>query len=370
MEKRQNSAAGEPKLGKTLREDLHQKDFGRTVRRDFRELKEFFLDDNRKKKLEEMRRVRRWLYTIAWLMRSLFLKLTPVRRLLLVVAFVLAILSNDVRYNGDHIRIQFDFGPVAGAIVLFVLMLELKDKLLARDELEAGRAVQLALAPEQTPEIPGWSAWLFTRTANEVGGDLVDIQKLAAEKYRIALADVAGKGLSAALLTAKLQATLRAIAPDIESISEVGSKLNRIFCRDSLRNVFASVVYIEVHPDTGTVRLINAGHLPPVRVSGNHFEEVPKGNAAIGILPESTYDEQRTELEKGEFLLVYSDGLSDAKNESGEFFGTQRLLALLPKLNDLSAAGVGERIIYEVDRFIGDARVYDDLSMVVLKRTA
>ncbi len=358
----------EPGLGKVIRDNLRQKDFRRTLRRDYEELKELFIDDDRKKRLEEMRPLKRWLFTAGWLLKALIRKLTPARRLMLVVAFILVLFANNLEYNGEKIHVQIDMGAAAGAIVLFVLMLELKDKLLARDELEAGRAVQLALLPERSPKVPGWSVWLFTRTANEVGGDLVDFQKMAVDRFRVTLADVAGKGLSAALLTAKLQATLRAIAPDSDSLGEVGSKLNRIFYRDSLRNVFASVVYLEMQSEKGELRFINAGHQPPLLLRGTAIEEMPKGDAAIGILPEAIPTEHRIDLRKGEMLLVYSDGLSDAKNMEGEFFGTQRLLKLLPALKDLGAPEAGEGIVAEVDRFVGDARVYDDLSLIVLKR--
>lgn len=368
MEKNTSGKNREPRFRKVIRDDLRRKDFKRTLRRDFEELKEFFIDDERKKRLKEMRPLKRWFFTAGWLLKALLMKLTPARRLLLVVAFILVLFANDLEYNGEKVRVRVDMGVGAGAIVLFVLMLELKDKLLARDELAAGRAVQMALLPERTPKVVGWSLWLFTRTANEVGGDLVDFQKIAADRFRVTLADVAGKGLSAALLTAKLQATVRALAPDIDSLGEVGTKLNRIFYRDSLRNVFASVVYLEVRSDRGDLRFINSGHLPPLLLRGTEIEEMPKGDAAIGILPEVTCSEHRIELRKGDMLLVYSDGLSDAKNVAGEFFGTQRLLKLLPTLKDLEAPEAGERIVAEVDRFVGDARVYDDLSLIVLKR--
>ena len=368
MERNTSGKEPEPRFGRVIREDLRRKDFKRTLHRDYEDLKEFFINDERKKRLREMRPLNRWLHTVGWLLKALFLKLTPARRLLLVVAFILVLFANNLEYNGESLRVTINMGVAAGCIVLFVLMLELKDKLLAKDELEAGRAVQSALLPERTPKVPGWSVWLFTRTANEVGGDLVDFQKVDAERFRMTLADVAGKGLSAALLTAKLQATVRALAPDIESLGEVGTKLNRIFYRDSLRNVFASVVYLEVRSDTGDVRFINSGHLPPLLLRGTEIEEMPKGDAAIGILPDAVCTEHRVELKKGDMLLVYSDGLSDAKNGAGEFFGTQRLLKLLPMLKDLDASEAGEGIVAEVDRFVGDARVYDDLSLLVLKR--
>ena len=358
----------EPGLGKTLREDLRRGDFGRTMHRDYKELKDFYLTDDRKARLKEMKRVKRAILTFVWLLKALFLKLTPARRLLLILAIIFVIVPHSYAYNGNRVQISIETSSFAVFLLLFVLMLELKDKLLARDELEEGRTVQMALMPEQTPIVPGWSVWLFTRAANEVGGDLVDLQTLGTNRFRVSLADLAGKGLKAALFTAKLQATLRALAPDLDSMTELGAKLNRIFYRDSLRNFFASLVSIELKSDTGTVRMLNAGHLPPILMRGTAIEETRKGDPAIGIFPEVAYSEQNLQLEQGEILLVYSDGLTEAKNELGEFFGTQRLVNLLPTLSNLEARAIGEKIVQEVDRFTGEARVYDDLSLVVLKR--
>ena len=357
-------------FGRTLREDLRRGDFGRTMHRDYRELKEFFLDDERKARLKEMKSIRRALYTFGWLLKALFMKLTPARRLLLLLAFIMVLAPHNYQYSGEYVRISVETSILAVFIILFVLMLELKDKLLAHDELAEGRAVQTALMPEQSPEIPGWSVWLFTRTANEVGGDLVDLQALDANRYRVSLADVAGKGLKAALFTAKLQATLRALAPDVLTMSELAAKLNRIFYRDSLRNFFASLVCIELKADDGTVCMLNAGHLPPILITGSSIKETRKGDPAIGIFPDATYSEQRLKLELGEIFLVYSDGLTDAKNEQGEFFGQQRLMDLLPRVSHLNAQEIGNMIVANVDRFTGDARVYDDLSMAVIKRNS
>jgi sigma-B regulation protein RsbU (phosphoserine phosphatase) len=248
-------------------------------------------------------------------------------------------------------------------------MLELKDKLLARDELEAGRKVQIALTPEQSPLIGGWSVWLFTRTANEVGGDLVDLQKLESGNYRISIADVAGKGLRAALIATKLQATIRACSDSFALLGELGKRLNRVFYRDSLRNFFASLVCIEITPAEGTLKFMNAGHLPPLIIRGQGIEETAKGGPALGIVADVECEERTVELGTGEMFIAYSDGLTEAKNIDGDFFGQQRLIDFLLRLGNLDARAVGTALVAEVDRFSGGAQAYDDLSLVVLKRT-
>ncbi len=315
-----------------------------------------------------MGRFKQVAYTFWWMLKSLVLKLTPARRILLLISLVLLLISHKGEYNGENIQVGIDTTIGAGLILLFILMLELKDKLLAHDELAAGRAVQAALMPEVSPSVPGWSIWLFTRTANEVGGDLVDFQKLDTSRFRISLADVAGKGLSAALFMAKLQATIRVLAPETDSLSELGTKINRIFLHDGVRNMFASLVCLELQPGAGGVRFFNAGHLPPLLMRSTTVAELQKGDAGIGLFPDASYTEQKVELQRGDVLIVYSDGVSDAKNEQGEFFGAERLLHLVPTLGNLDAREIGERIRKEVDNFVDEARVYDDLSLVVLKR--
>jgi len=355
-------SADEPKIRHVLRDDLSRGDFWSTLRRDFKELREFMLTDERRKQLQAMSRFKQWLSIAWWLLKGMILKLTPARRLLVLLGIVLVVIhaSNQGESQQYHI--------LGGLILLFVLMLELKDKLVAREELEAGHAVQKALMPERTPQVPGWNLWLFTRSANEVGGDLVDFMQLSENRFGVAVGDVAGKGLRAALLTAKLQATLRALAPDFASLAELARKLNQIFCRDSLPNLFASLFYLELQSDSGAVRAVNAGHIPPLVLRGPQFEKMEKGGMALGLSTAATFSEQTTALQKDDILLVYSDGLTEARNEQGDFFGEVRLLDLLPQLSRLPAEQLGNRLVTEINRFTGEARANDDLSIALLKR--
>jgi sigma-B regulation protein RsbU (phosphoserine phosphatase) len=349
----------------TFREDLRRGDFKQTVKREFDELKEFMLDEERLKRLTEMNRWRRGFHIAWWLLKSLFFKLTPARRILVIIGIVLLW---SFRVQTDNPQISIDLTLPGGLVLLFVLMLELKDKLIARKELEAGRVVQKALLPERSPRIAGWNLWLFMRPANEVGGDLVDFVQVSESRFGIVVGDVAGKGLGAALLAARLQATLRVLVTELSSLDVLGAKLNEIFCRDCLPNVFASMIYFELQPDSGVIRAVNAGHIPPVIVKGAIVAKMEKGGPALGIMHEASFTEGRAQLEKEDLFLVYSDGLTEAQNEQGEFFGEQRLLDLLPKVSGLPADQIGENLVREVDLFIGEARAHDDLSIALLKR--
>jgi sigma-B regulation protein RsbU (phosphoserine phosphatase) len=127
------------------------------------------------------------------------------------------------------------------------------------------------------------------------------------------------------------------------------------------------MAYLEVQPDASRVRLLNAGHMPPLLIQRGGIRQMPKGGPALGLMPDAPYTEQVIDLDTDDLLLVYSDGLTEARNENGAFF-EDRLRPLLPKLRGLSAEAAGRLLIAEVDRFVGDARPSDDLSLVLLKR--
>jgi hypothetical protein len=355
------------KIRQALWNDIRQGGFKRIFRQDLKDIYQFYLDQETKERLSRMGRVKRWLHQAYWILRSLIFKLSAVRRILLVLSILLFLFS-PISIDGDVqivIRLRF----LGFVILLVVLMLELKDKLLAQDELAIGRAVQSALMPKDNPDLPGWECWLFTRSANEVGGDLVDYLFLDDTRLGLALGDVAGKGLGAALLTAKLQSTIRAIVTHFSSLSEIGSELNRIFCRDGLPQRFVSLVYLETEAESDHIRFLNAGHLPPILVHRGKTKEMDQGGPALGIMPKTTFTEQSIRLEKDDVLVIYSDGITEARNEAGEFFGEKRLLNILRNSQGLPASSLGNRLLYEVQSFVGEARPSDDLSLILLKYT-
>jgi sigma-B regulation protein RsbU (phosphoserine phosphatase) len=370
-------SAQEPSFFETLKDDfhrtwaeLHRTGLKAAIGRTFNDLQAFYLSTEHIDRLAGMGRLKRWLYLTLWLLKSLFLKLTPTRRVLLVLAFVFLSTGLGWVSLGDNVRIDIRVPSLGVVLLVVILMLELKDKLLAHEELEAGHAVQYALMPDRSPDVPGWDVWLYTQSANEVGGDLVDYLRLDANRVGITLGDVAGKGLPAALLMAKLQATLRALTTEVDSLAELGSRVNRILHRDGLPNRFATLVYLEVSSDSGRVRVLNAGHMPPLLLRGASVSEMPRGSFALGLLKDATFAEQHAELGPGDLLIVYSDGLTEAMNATGDFFGEERLRALASSLARDPAEQVGGRLLAAVETFVGDAPRHDDLSLVVLKRRA
>ncbi len=353
---------GERGFGQTVIDDLKHTRFDQSLLRELEDLYRFYLDDETRARLAEMGRVKRAFWLLGWLLKSLYLKLSQGRRLALLAALVFAALGET---GGSQAK--FDFRLWGFFILLLIFMLELKDKLLARDEIDVARQVQLALLPQEEPHLPGWAVWSYTRPANDVGGDLVDYIDFDSEILGAVLGDVAGKGLGAALLTAKLQATLRALVPEARSLEELGDRLNTILYRDGLDNRFATLFYAELARESGRVRYLNAGH-NPAYVLGAERRRLGASGLPLGMLDATSYREQSVELVPGEMLIAYSDGLTEATNEAGQEFGDERLEALLAGLQDLSPDRAGGRLLEEVDRFLAGRRPADDLSLVILKR--
>ncbi len=341
-------------------------EFRRTLVHDFRAIKEFYLEEEQKAHLEKLRPFVRGFYLFGWLLKSLFFKLTPIRRLLLFIAVIFMLFENSTIHLGP-IRLSFNFVEFGGILLIFILMLELKDKLLARDELAEGRAIQIRLLPDPSPRIPGWDAWLYSQPANDVGGDLIDCIRFDKNHHVLVLGDVSGKGLPAALLMVKLQATIRALYTETIQLADLGSQINRIFHRDGISSSFATLVVVDIHGESGKIRLLNAGHTPPVLIRDGRPQATAKGNPALGLLENTGYDVFEEVLRHGDVLLVYSDGINESRNELGECYGNDRLFKLVAEMANVLTADMGAKILAAVKNFSAEVHPDDDRTLLILK---
>lgn len=357
----------EPGLRETIKSDLYDTGLFNNLREDIKDIKNFYLSSEDKLKLRQMNPLKKIFYYLYWIIKNMILKLTPTRRLLLLGGILLLLTANKIVLLDSELKISSNWSLFGGIIIIIVLMLELKDKLLAKDELSAGRKIQEALMPEESPYMDGWSIWLYSKPANEVCGDLVDFFQPEDNRTLILMSDVAGKGLNAALLTAKLQAIIRSLANEYKGNSLI-SKVNAVFYRESLRKIFSTLLFIEIDKGSDDIKIVNAGHLPPYFVKDGKIIEMEKGNTALGLLKNAEYKLHTENLKKGEVIVIYSDGVTESKNKKGEFYGQDRLKNCISINNNLSVNNLGNTILNDIVDFSKDTRQNDDLSLIIIKK--
>jgi hypothetical protein len=357
----------EPRFRDTLRNDLRQSDFFQRLQIEFEEIRDFYVTEEKKVLLDSMPRYKKWFILSYWLLRSALMKLTPSRRLMVIAASIMIVMKGFVFEIGDT-TVTTNWNIFGLMILLFVIMLELKDRILARSELAAGRTLQKALMPEQFPTFSGWSLSLHSEPANEVGGDLVDFILLDDQNAAVVLGDVSGKGLKAALMMAKLQTIIRVLLVDHSDNFLPMKKLNTIFKKESVPGMFASLLFLRLNTSTGTICYANAGHLPPLVLRTPGAEELSKGNIALGIMDNPEFDERTVELQPGETFIAFSDGVVEAQNVLKDQFGLERLKKILPTIASLPVSEIGRRLMAEISVFVGQAHPHDDLSFIILKK--
>ena len=364
MDARRSDPAG---FGRIVYDDVKHGRLVQNLRRDVRDIYRFYLTEDERERLAGMKRVKRLLWIAWWLSRNLLLRLSPNRRLLLVVAAVVYLISPKIQWR--NVDVDLDFSRAAFPLAMLVLALELKDKLLARDEIEVARQVQLSLLPTSHPTIGGWEVWSATTPANDVGGDLIDYLDGAQGRTGIALGDVAGKGMGAALLCAKLQATLRALAPSAANLEQLGLALNGILERSGLDNRYATLFYCEIAAHDSEVRYLNAGHNPALVVRAVAIDALPASSLPLGMLPGTTYTQGRVALAPGECLILYSDGITEATNADGVEYGLARLQGVARAHAARSPEELARALMGDVASFLGHEKPHDDQSLLLLRRT-
>ena len=313
------------------------------------------------------RRVWRIARGIFW---AMMLKLSPGRRVLLLAALAILFFP-DIRTGGDRFVIDTSgFKFWGGAILLVLLALELADRVSMKRDLEIAREIQSWLMPSAAPQVPGLDIAFATRPANTVAGDYYDAFFRPNGNLLIAVADVAGKSIPAALLTATLQASLRTLAAQPGSLTELVDRVNRYACQQNLGGQrFTTAFLAELEPATGALTYINAGHnWPMLRRTSGAIERFEAGGLPLGILATRSYHSGTTELRPGDLLLIFTDGIIEAEDGQEREYGEERLLDLMRGLGEPGAKDAVHRLMSSVDAFVGLARQHDDITCLVVKK--
>jgi predicted permease len=269
-------------------------------------------------------------------------------------------------------------GILGTAADVFALMLEngrlsaraLEQERLRRD-LALAAEVQRRLLPPRPPVAAGLSLAAFTLPARTVGGDYYDFVELPDGQLGIALADIAGKGVAAALLMSVVQASLRVLTSNGSlECAQLAAKMNGFLYRSTATNSYATFFYARADPARGVLQYVNAGHNPPylVRraVTGVEIVELNAGGTVLGLFPDLPYEEAAVDIRPGDVLVAFTDGVSEARNADGEEFGEGRLRELLQTTVGAPAEQVASLLAARMREWSAGAEQHDDLTFVVV----
>jgi phosphoserine phosphatase RsbU/P len=320
---------------------------------------------------EGERPVRRFFRILRGYFWVMAMKLSPGRRILLVVALILLILPGvHFDIHGNEIDTT-DAHFFSSLLLLLLLALELSDRIVMKRDLEIAREIQSWLMPTRPPEVPGADIAFATRPANTVAGDYYDAFFRPNHRLLIVVADVAGKSIPAALLTATLQASLRTLADLPGSLAELTARVNRYACEQSNQGRrFTTAFLAELDPATGALEYVNAGHNWPVlRRGSGAVERLEAGGVPLGISSTLPYQSGATHLAPGDLLLIFTDGLVEAEDEREQEYGEERMLAVVKSLAGATANEALKRVMSSVDAFVGATRQHDDITCLLLRMT-
>jgi serine phosphatase RsbU (regulator of sigma subunit) len=240
-------------------------------------------------------------------------------------------------------------------------------------ELKIAREVQLKLLPQKTPQIKGFDLDSYFITAYEVGGDYFDFIQFGDGNHGIVIGDVSGKGTSAAFYMAEFKGVIQTLAKTFTNPKELACQANQIFYSHIERRLFVSAIVGKYIPKKKTFEFIRAGHNPLLystnRNSAPTFIQ-PKG-LAIGLDSGKKFDDiiqqETIQLNPDDTLVLFTDGLPEARNEKGEEFGDERLCQVIRENHNLTAAQIKETVLEEIMNFVGETPLHDDLTFIVMK---
>jgi serine phosphatase RsbU (regulator of sigma subunit) len=245
-------------------------------------------------------------------------------------------------------------------------------RLRMEEELAVGRRIQLAMLPASCPAVDGWQFAAAYKAAREVGGDLYDfvIPPADPQRLHIAIADVTGKGVPAALFMAVGRTILRMEALDLHTPAQALSRVNRFVVNDVQSRLFMSAFVVQIDGATGRVLYANAGHNPPywLRAGSGSLETLSAPGLVVGAFDFDSFSDRECHVAPGDFLVFFTDGITEARNAGGDFLDEEGLEALLASRKWSDAGELLRAIVERVEAFAGDAEQADDYTVVIAHR--
>ena len=249
------------------------------------------------------------------------------------------------------------------------LIEEQRERQRLENEVAIAREVQQQLFPRSMPSVPGLDLYAICRPARVVSGDYYDFVSLGPGRVGIALADISGKGIFAALLMASLQAALRSTATldGKDGTSGLVSTLNQHLFRNTSDDRYATLFYAVYDATSRTLTYTNAGHLAPVFVSEGRAQSLDQGGTVVGLFEDARYTQGTVKITPGSLLVGFSDGLTEPESVYGEEYGIERLKAEILRQRDASAARIAQNLVAAVEQWAGTPEQADDMTVVVAR---
>lgn len=324
-----------------------------------------------------MSRRRRFFYVTEQFFWAVLEKLTPARRIILLVALVFLLIggmayNNQERAEHGQLTVFYFNGAFFGGVLMFALLImEIGDRVIMKRDLQIAKEIQQWLLPSSPPTIPGLEVAFVTRPANTVAGDFYDAFPRANSEatWLIAVADVAGKSMPAALLMASFQASLKTLSTTHVSLSDLASGMNQYACTNSQQGRrFTTAFLAEYNPATRELTYINAGHNNPMlRRSTGQLERLSAGGIPLGILDGTSYPTSTVTMNPGDWLVIFTDGVVEAENAGAHEYGEDRLIQQVNAGLALTTPQLLQRIMTDLDVFVADTPQHDDITLMLLK---
>ena len=289
-------------------------------------------------------------------------------------AIVLGRLSEKTIFTAGDMKLLMALAGQA-SIALETIRLHLGEikKQRLEEELAISRQIQLSLLPDAPPSVPEWEFAALYQAAHQIGGDLYDFIQLPEQpnKLGLVIADVAGKGIPAALFMAFCRTIIRMEAMTDNSPVRVMERTNQLIIQDSRSHLFLTAFYAILDLQNGKLVYANGGHDPPFwfRAKKRECQELISHSKLLGLFNNIYLEERQIMIAPGDILVFYTDGITEARNSHGEFFGEERLESSIIANNEASAQDILQNILYATNEFIGNARQSDDFTLFVIKRT-
>jgi serine phosphatase RsbU (regulator of sigma subunit) len=356
-------------------QDVTERGLRELVEHEAQDTFRFFTRDVDLRDLEGKPWFKRWPVSVWRVFLAIAFRLNPARRIFFALAVPLLWLA-WLRYilstigDGDAaVPSIFGWTLVAATLFCALLLLELRDKLALKSDLEVARQIQFGLLPFEPYERDGVAIRAAMRPANTVGGDYFDVIDLGPGRIAVVIGDVAGKGMPAALLMALLQGSLRTLITAGFRGPELISKLNDHLFANIPSNRLITLFYGELDTATGTLLYVNAGHNPPYRLAADGARErLTACGMALGIVPSAEYEVREARLDLGDRVFLYTDGVTEAESPADADYGEPRLEAYLAAARGADDEQLIEGVRADVIAFCGTAPPRDDMTMMVVSR--